>query len=117
VWGSSCSSDKVDPKNAYLYGRFINRPESPNPPAYPTIALVLRCTDQPSQTIIVLKRPDLQVIEVKPSHCRFTDMYKVAKNGTILESYTVPDFTAGEFEIAAGRATTSATSSSAPRHT
>ena len=93
--------DKLDPRSAYLYGRFF---VTSKPPAWASGSKLwfdLHCADHQKYLFKVNSTMDVQVVAVRPARCKITTLYGTRNGATV---FTDPVMGVPEVEFAAGHA-------------
>jgi hypothetical protein len=100
------ASQKLDPRRAYLYGRFFIKSEdrSGDIGDYQTMGLQIRCVDGQTYTIRFIDKRDVQVIDVRPNACALDKVVYTAQSGIVLRQIAAPAEWRHTDVFAAGRA-------------
>ena len=100
------ASLKVDPKRAYLYGRFFIKSEGREGEwgDYQSMELSIVCVDGRSYTIPFLNKRAVTVMDIRPSSCALDEVAYLAESGITLRRITPPEAWRHVETFAAGRA-------------
>jgi hypothetical protein len=83
--------DKLDPKSAYLYGRFTIEADNSTLSSTPggSVAFTFRCENGKTYSIGFSDETPLQVIRIKPSRCEFVEILLGRSDGRLLKRIPV----------------------------
>jgi hypothetical protein len=96
----------ADPRCAYLYGRFVIKAEADEHGfgGKQSIGLKIGCENGSSYTFGSRDKPDIQVLEIKPSRCWLTQVLMADQNGVIRQRIPVDRALQRPLDFAAGHA-------------
>jgi hypothetical protein len=76
-------TEKPAPDSAYLYGRFTMRAEKSLVGTYPTMGLMLACSDGEKYTVGLSIEQPLQVLKIRPARCELAEIIGTDRRGDV----------------------------------